>query len=133
MTAGASGKSKLPPCSVLTSVDRNEKPANLAQCLQCLGAQSCQAAEIVPVEGGAISADLAEVIGRFVAVLPIRSPKLRTNVGPAGALNAGLRHCQHAMVARMDIFDVCLPERLERQLAFMQGHPRVGGLGAWVQ
>lgn len=49
--------------------------------------------------------------------------------GLAAALNRGIESCETELVARLDSDDIALPERLERQLAFMRQHPEVGLLG----
>jgi glycosyltransferase involved in cell wall biosynthesis len=54
------------------------------------------------------------------------------NQGLAVALNTGLRAARGAYVARMDADDLCRPERLERQVAFLEAHPWVGVCGCWV-
>ena len=119
-------------CSVLMSLYIKEKPSYLAQCLESLARQSLPAAEIVLVEDGEITTALRAVIDSWTGKLPLRRVLLPTNVGLAAALNAGLAHCSHDLVARMDTDDVALPERLAVQLAFMQAHPEISVLGAWV-
>jgi len=47
----------------------------------------------------------------------------RGNRGLSAALNHGLHRCQTHWVARMDADDVSLPDRLEKQLAYLQTHP----------
>ncbi|HET9221560.1 MAG TPA: glycosyltransferase family 2 protein [Roseiflexaceae bacterium] len=63
----------------------------------------------------------------------IRLARNQTNVGLTRCLNAGLAQAQGEYIARMDGDDVSLPERLARQVAFMEQHPRVGICGAWVR
>lgn len=63
----------------------------------------------------------------------IRLFRNRENAGLTRRLNEGLALARGAYIARMDGDDVSLPERLERQVAFMQANPRVGICGAWVQ
>lgn len=46
--------------------------------------------------------------------------------GIAHALNLGLRHSAYPFIARMDADDSSAPERLERQLAFLQQQPEIG-------
>ncbi len=47
-------------------------------------------------------------------------------------LNRGLELARGKYVARMDADDVSLPERLERQVAFMEANPAVGACGTWA-
>jgi O86/O127-antigen biosynthesis beta-1,3-galactosyltransferase len=41
------------------------------------------------------------------------------------SLNLGLHHCQGNLVARMDADDIAYPNRLGKQVAFMEAHPEV--------
>ena len=50
-------------------------------------------------------------------------------VGIAHALNTGLQHASTPLVARMDADDVSHPERLARQVAFLNEHPEIGVIG----
>ena len=54
---------------------------------------------------------------------------LPEDIGQTGALNQGLGLIDSEYVARMDADDVCLPERLARQVAFLDAHPKVALLG----
>ena len=62
-----------------------------------------------------------------------RDPRLqvvwRARGGLTSALTAALRLSRAPLVARLDADDVALPERLERQLAFLSAHPEVGLVG----
>jgi GT2 family glycosyltransferase len=57
----------------------------------------------------------------------------RPNTGIVGALNDGLAASRGKYVARMDGDDVARPERFERQVRFLDEHPDVLVVGAWVQ
>jgi glycosyltransferase involved in cell wall biosynthesis len=48
------------------------------------------------------------------------------NQGLSSMLNFGIRQARGAYIARMDSDDVSLPERLEKQIGFMDAHPDVG-------
>ena len=56
-----------------------------------------------------------------------------TNVGLTKSLNIGLRHARGEFIARMDADDIALPERLERQVRYLDEHPDVGILGCACQ
>ncbi|MCC7502875.1 MAG: glycosyltransferase family 2 protein [Flavobacteriales bacterium] len=58
-------------------------------------------------------------------ILLVKEPQ----VGIAHALNTGLQHASTPLVARMDADDVCHPERLARQVAYLNEHPEIGVLG----
>jgi glycosyltransferase involved in cell wall biosynthesis len=54
-------------------------------------------------------------------------------LGPAGALNRALAVAQGDYVAVLDHDDLALPERLARQVAFLDAQPEVGAVGAKVR
>jgi glycosyltransferase involved in cell wall biosynthesis len=51
-------------------------------------------------------------------------------IGLAASLNLGISKATAPYIARFDSDDICLPQRLERQLAFMDNHPEIDVLGA---
>lgn len=55
------------------------------------------------------------------------------NLGLISTLNKGLQLINTKYVARMDADDISLPQRLEKQVAFLESHPEVGILGTWSQ
>ncbi|MBS1663181.1 MAG: glycosyltransferase [Bacteroidetes bacterium] len=61
--------------------------------------------------------------------------QLKENQGITSALNTGLRWLEKEgnsrYIARLDCGDVCLPERMTRQVAFMDAHPEVKLIGSW--
>lgn len=56
----------------------------------------------------------------------------RPNRGLIATLNEGLDAASAQLIARMDADDVCLPQRLEQQVAFMDAHPDYVLLGSDV-
>src|SRR5206468_223911 len=53
----------------------------------------------------------------------------RPRAGLTRALNLALGLARAPIVARLDADDVALPERLARQVAFLDAHPEIGVLG----
>jgi glycosyltransferase involved in cell wall biosynthesis len=56
-----------------------------------------------------------------------------TNLGLSTALNKGLDAAQGEYIARMDADDVSLPERLAKQVSFMDSHPEIAASGTWAK
>lgn len=63
----------------------------------------------------------------------IRRVRNNDNVGLTVSLNKGLSLARGEYVARMDSDDVSLPQRLSRQVEFLEAHPEVGLCGTWVE
>ena len=92
--------------SVLMSVYRREQPAFLHECLQSLHAQTQPAHEIVVVLDGEITQDLQAALDEWRTRLPLKIVPLPQNVGLGKALNAGIEHCTHDYIFRMDSDDI---------------------------
>ncbi|MCG5510343.1 glycosyltransferase family 2 protein [Ectothiorhodospira lacustris] len=54
------------------------------------------------------------------------------NQGIPAALNRGIDLAKGGYIARMDADDISLPERLEKQYAFLESHPQVAVLGSQI-
>lgn len=68
----------------------------------------------------------------------IDDPRLRivrnpVNVGVIATLNRGLELAEGQYVARMDADDISMPDRLARQVAFMEANPQIGVSGTWAK
>ena len=118
--------------SVLMSVYRREQPAFLHECLQSLHAQTQPAHEIVVVLDGEITQDLQAALDEWRTRLPLKIVPLPHNVGLGKALNAGIEHCTHDYIFRMDSDDIAHPERFALQCAFLQQHPETDLLGGQI-
>ncbi|WEO78134.1 glycosyltransferase [Cryobacterium sp. SO2] len=91
--------------------------------------QSRRPSDVVIVQDGPIGTELAAAVAAAAASspVPVNHVRLPANVGLARALETGLGHCAHDVVARMDADDISLPTRFERQLAVMEtGYDLVG-------
>lgn len=73
---------------------------------------------------------VAELLGPMDRLEIIR---LEKNMGLATALNRGLEHILargYKYIARMDADDVCYPDRLAKQVAFLEQNPQIGLVGS---
>ncbi|AUI65268.1 MULTISPECIES: glycosyltransferase [Glaesserella] len=109
--------------SVLMSLYFKEKPEYLIECFESLKNQTVQADEIVVVFDGAITPELEQVVQNFAEILSLNIVRLKQNQGLGKALNHGLTHCRNEWVFRMDTDDICVPERFEKQVAFIEQNP----------
>ena len=103
----------------------------LKECLESILNQSFTDFECLIIDDGS-SDGSAAVIESF------RDPRVRfvrneRNMGISLTRNRGFDLARGEYIALMDCDDVCPPERLARQVAFMDAHPEVGICGSWVQ
>ncbi|MBO9330447.1 glycosyltransferase [Achromobacter xylosoxidans] len=119
--------------SVLMAVYAKEHPTYLTEALESLCNCRTPIREIVLVEDGPLTNALYEVIARFRARLPLKSLALPQNQGLGPALTAGLHVCSAPWVARFDTDDLILPDRFERQIGWLRGHPDLDLCGGWIR
>lgn len=60
----------------------------------------------------------------------IRVVKNRINSGLAVSLNKCIAHSHGTYIARMDDDDICMPDRLKKQVAFLEEHPDISWVGS---
>lgn len=87
--------------------------------------------EIVCVDDKSTDDSLAVL--RSIADPRVRIIELPRNLGPAGAANAGLDACTGEYIVRLDADDLAVPDRLAKQVAFMDAHPDIGASGGHLQ
>ncbi|PLT27789.1 glycosyltransferase family 2 protein [Peribacillus deserti] len=63
----------------------------------------------------------------------IRLVRNKKNIGLIKTLNKGLSLSRGKYIARMDCDDISLPERLEKQVEFMEQHPDIGVCGTALE
>lgn len=108
--------------SVLMSVYIKEKAEYLVECFESLLAQTVLAKEWVIVEDGPLTIELYSVLDEYQKKYPtlIKRVPLKKNMGLGLALKEGVKHCSCELIARMDTDDVCVAERLEKQISEFQ-------------
>ena len=123
-----------PPFSVLMSVYAKDRPAWIKQALDSVLNNTIRPAEVVTVIDGPISVDSQAILTEFSAKYPqVKLYPLAKNGGLGPALAHGLQQCSHELVARMDADDISLPDRFEKQLAYIAAHPDTTVLGGQIQ
>ena len=62
----------------------------------------------------------------------IKVVRNQTNLGLAESLNIGIRLARGEWIARMDGDDISLPQRFEKQIAYLQSHPLIDVLSTAI-
>jgi len=55
------------------------------------------------------------------------------NLGLTKNLNAALNYCKGKYIARMDADDISLPDRIEKQVAFLEHYNHLAGTAGWIE
>lgn len=120
-----------PRVSVLMSVYNGEQ--YLEEAIESILNQSFTDFEFIIVDDGSFDSTpslLAHYKQRDPRVLIYR---LDHNHGLSAALNFGIRCARGEYIARMDADDISLPQRLEKQVAYMTEHTEISLCGTWMQ
>lgn len=102
----------------------------IEQSIQSILEQSYDNFEIIIIDDGSIDGS-GELIQQFA------NPRVRLyrqpNQGLATSLNRAIALARGKYLARQDADDVSLPTRLEKQVRFLEAHPKYGLLGTWSE
>lgn len=99
----------------------------LDEAIDSILAQTWTDFELLVIDDGSTDGSREKVAARTDA--RIRLESMPRNQGVVAALNHGLQLVRGTFIARMDADDIAQPERLARQLAYLEKHPEVGALG----
>ncbi|QHB18351.1 glycosyltransferase family 2 protein [Mannheimia pernigra] len=118
--------------SVLMSLYIKEQPQYLVECFESLKAQTRQADEIILCFDGTVTPELEAIVEEYSVILPIKTVKFVQNRGLGKTLNEGLTYCSNEWIFRMDTDDICLPDRFEKQVAFIEKNPEIVIFGGQI-
>ena len=102
----------------------------LPQAVQSVLGQTFEDFEFLVVDDGS-----TDNTPDYLSALQARDTRVRVlrndeNLGLTRSLNLGLAAARGRLIARMDADDVSAPERLERQVGFLDGNPDIGIVGS---
>lgn len=118
--------------SIITSVYKNDNPEFVRVALDSmLVEQTVKPAEIVLVRDGQVPVPLEELLYEYERRFPqiFKVIRLEKNGGLGKALKLGVESAKYSLVARMDSDDICMPNRFEIQLKYLEQHPEVDIVG----
>jgi len=103
--------------------------AHLPEAVESVLRQSLSNIELITVDDGSSDASLSILREYAAADSRIHVIANRENKGNAHAHNEGWSRAKSNYVACMHADDIALPDRLERQVQFLDQHPRVAAVG----
>ena len=121
--------------SVLMSVYKSEKPEYLKQAIESIVNQILLPNEIVIVKDGLLTKELDQVIDDYKENYKelFKIVAFDKNRGLGLALRDGVLACKYDYIARMDTDDISKPDRFDKQIKFLEEHPKVVLLGTWIK
>ncbi len=97
----------------------------LAGALHSLQRQTMEDFELVAVNDGSTDRTVSVLMDAASRDPRIQVHNMAKNSGIVASLNFGLAFCNSAFIARMDGDDLAEPDRLEKQLKFLESHPEI--------
>lgn len=123
----ASSVGPLPRVSVVMPVYNAE--SYLERAIESVLGQTLERLELVAVDDGSRDGS-REILERFARTdTRITIIVNERNLGMSGARNRGWRAARAPYIASLDADDVALPDRLARQVEFLDAHPSVAAVG----
>lgn len=121
--------SAVPRVSVLMTI--YNAAAFLERTLRSLFAQTFRDFELVAVENG--STDGSRALLERCGDARVRLLPLPQNIGRTPALRHAFDQARGALIAVLDADDLNRPDRLEREVRFLDAHPDVVLVGTWAE
>lgn len=103
----------------------------LRETIDSVLAQTYPDFELVIVDDA--STDDTVAIARDTGDPRVRVIESEKNAGAAISRNVGIEAARGEYLAFLDADDIALPQRIERQVSFLERHPDVGLCGSWLQ
>ncbi len=119
-----------PTVSVLMAVYNGQK--YLRNAVDSVLGQTFGDFEFVIIDDGSTDSSLS-ILESYAAKDSRMRLLSRPNQGLTKSLNEGLTLCKGELIARMDADDACMPQRLEKQVAYLREHPEIALVGSQVQ
>jgi hypothetical protein len=125
--AAPAAEAPAPRVSVVIPVFNGER--FVAEAVESVLAQSFRDLELIVVDDGSTDRT-REIVARLIRDEPrARLLVNEGNLGLSHTSNRAWREARAPYVARLDADDVALPDRLSRQVPFLDDHPRVAAVG----
>lgn len=102
----------------------------IEEALTSLMRQTYRRLEIIVVDDGSTDKTMQIIKKLQKQDRRIRTYQTRKNQGPSLASNLGLKYARGKYIARLDADDVAMPERIYKQVKFLETHPDVVMVGS---
>lgn len=118
-----------PRVSVLMSVYNGEK--YLKESIESILSQTYSDFEFIIIDDGSTDNSL-----KIIKAFPDQRIRLvcnKKNIGLANSLNRGIKLAQGEYILRMDADDISLPNRITKQVKYMDANPDIDISGVWIK
>lgn len=116
--------------SVLLSLYYKEKPNFFEESLNSILNQTLKPQQVLVVVDGKITSELQSILDKYAS--QIETVYLKENRGLGYSLNVGLTYCTCDYIARMDTDDIAIPDRMEKQVRYLNENPNISAIGGYI-
>lgn len=120
-----------PRVSVLTPI-YNTNPMHLKECIESILSQTFQDFEFIILNDSPDNVELDELVKSYddKRIVYLKNEK---NIGITKSRNKLLDLAKGEYIAIFDHDDISLPQRLEKEVAFLDANPNVGVVSGWTE
>lgn len=129
-TQSAQTQTAPPRVTVFIPVFNAER--HIAEAIESVLAQSFADFELLIIDDGSTDGTTA-VIAKYRVDSRLRVVAYDENRGQSAARNEGLDLAHGEYIAFIDADDRCSPDRLSVQVAYLDSHPDIAGVGSWMK
>ena len=109
-------------------------PEHFVRSIESMQEQTHPPKKIHLIQDGPVSEEIREVVRQKEKEDPtIEHLRLDKKKGLSYALNCSILRSETSFYARMDADDISHPERLEKQVGFLESNPEIEILGTWAR
>jgi len=106
----------------------------IEECIQSIIAQNFNDFEVVLINDGITKEELRQYIESLKEIDPrIKIYENEKNSGLAASMNNAISKAKGKYLARMDSDDIMLPDRLQKQVEYLEQHPEVDIVGSFYK
>ena len=125
-----SQQNNVPRVSVIMSVF-NTDVVYLREAIDSVLNQTYKSYELIVIDDGSDSY-IEKIVREYLSDPRIRYIRLEENSGNAHARNIGIQNSQGEYIAILDSDDVAYPDRIRKQVDYLDNHTDIGVLGTYV-
>jgi len=119
----------MPKVTALMSVYNGEK--YLREAVESILNQTFEDFEFIIINDGSSDSSRDKILSYKDS--RIRFIENEKNLGLTKSLNRGLRIAKGKYIARIDVDDISMPGRFEKQVSFLDEHKEIALVGSWIQ
>ena len=124
--------------SLSMCVYKRDDPLFFDAALNSVIHQTLKPSEVVLSVDGPITKEIQTVIDKHQrlfmnAGINFKIIYLKKNVGHGEARRVSFNNCSYPRIALMDADDICVVDRFEKQIVYLNNHPEVSAVGGYIE